>query len=256
MTTTIKWRAEDNAGNVESPIKSQLIKVDTTNPASSVLCDGAVCSSGFYNHSVNATLDATDNGGGSGIKNIRYTLDGSAPTASSPVYSGAIPINSTTTIRFRAEDNAGNVESPDNSKTIQIDTGAPTSQADCDGDPCLPAYNHPVDVGLSANDIGDSGLKEIRYTTDGSNPTAASQLYTGTIPVNSTTTIKFRAEDNAGNVESPGNSRTIVIDATAPVSTIQCAGAACQPFYNHPINATLSATDAGGAGTEGDPLHD
>jgi peptidoglycan/xylan/chitin deacetylase (PgdA/CDA1 family) len=250
VTTTIKWRAEDNAGNVESPINSQLIKVDTTNPTSSILCDGDVCSSGYYNHSVNATLSATDNGGGSGIKNIRYTTDGSNPTASSPVYSGAIPISSTTTVKWRAEDNAGNVESPINSQTIQIDTSAPASQADCDGDPCLPAYNHPVDVGLSANDTGGAGVKEIRYTTDGTNPTAASQLYGGTIPVNSTTTIKWRAEDNAGNVESPVNSRTIVIDATAPVSSIQCAGAACQPFYNHPINATLSATDAGGAGVK------
>jgi hypothetical protein len=247
-TKTITWRAEDNAGNVESPVQTQLIKVDKASPTSTILCNGAACSAGFYNGPVSATLAATDNVDGSGIKNIRYTTDGSDPTGSSPVYSGPINVGSTTTIKWRAEDNAGNVESPVQSKEIKIETSAPESEATCGGDPCANSYNHPVDVALSATDSGGSGLKEIRYTTDGSDPTAASDLYTGSIPVSSTTTIKFRAEDNAGNVESPVNSRTVVIDTVNPTSSIQCAGASCQAFYNHPISVTLAGNDTGGSG--------
>ena len=227
-------------------VKSQLISIDTANPTSAIQCDGAVCVPA-YNHSVSATLSGNDTGG-SGLKNIRYTTDGSNPTASSPVYSAAIPVASTTTIKFRAEDNAGNVESPVNSQTIVIDNANPTSAIQCDGGACASTfYNHPVNATLSGNDTAGAGLKNIRYTTDGSDPTASSPIYTSAIPVASTTTIKFRAEDNAGNVETPVHSQTISIDTANPTSAIQCDGAACQSFYNHSVSATLSGNDTGGS---------
>ncbi|MFC1504519.1 beta strand repeat-containing protein [Spirochaetota bacterium] len=58
----------------------------------------------------NVTLSASDY---SGIKNIYYTLDGSAPTTSSASVAngGSVPITETTTIRCMAEDNAGNMSS-------------------------------------------------------------------------------------------------------------------------------------------------
>jgi peptidoglycan/xylan/chitin deacetylase (PgdA/CDA1 family) len=223
---------------------------DTTSPVSSIKCNATSCSSGFYNAPVSATLSATDNSGGSGVKNIRYTTNGSNPTSSSPVYSAAIPVNSTTTIKWRAEDNAGNVESPVRSQLISIDTAKPTSAIQCDGAACVPAYDHSVSATLSGNDTGGAGLKNIRYTTNGSDPTSSSPVYTAAIPVNSTTTIKWRAEDNAGNVESPVHSQTITIsiDTAKPTSAILCDGAPCQASYDHPVEATLSATDTGGSG--------
>ncbi len=69
---------------------SQLISIDTAKPTSSILCDGAACQPS-YDHAVQATLSGSDTGG-SGLKNIRYTTDGSNPTSSSPVYSAAIPV--------------------------------------------------------------------------------------------------------------------------------------------------------------------
>jgi hypothetical protein len=213
-TSTIKFRAQDKAGNLETTVHSQAINIDKTVPTSSILCGGAACQTS-YDHAVNATLSATDTGG-SGLKNIRYTTDGSNPTGSSPVYTAAIPVGSTTTIKWRAEDNAGNVESVHTQAiAITIDAAPPTSSILCDGGPCQPSYDHPVEATLSATDTG-SGLKNIRYTTDGSNPTGSSPVYTAAIPVSATTTIKWRSEDNAGNVESPVNSQTIEITSQQP----------------------------------------
>ncbi len=200
-TTTIKWRAEDNAGNIESPIHSQTISVDTAKPTSAIKCDGAACSSVFYNHNVSATLSGSDTGG-SGLKNIRYTTNGSTPTSSSPVYTGPISVSSTTTIKWRAEDNVGNLEAI-RSQTISIDKVKPTSTIRCNGATCKSSiYNGSVSATLSGTDTGGSGVKNIRYTTNGSTPTGSSPIYTGPISVTSTKTINWRAEDNAGNVES------------------------------------------------------
>jgi hypothetical protein len=243
-TTTIKYRAWDNAGNAEAT-KSQTISIDKTAPTSSIQCNAASCTSGFYNSAVSATLSGTDTGS-SGLKNIRYTTDGSNPTGSSPVYSSPINVGSTTTIKWRAEDNAGNVESI-HSQTIRVDTAKPTSTIQCDSGACASAYNHSVSATLSGNDTGGSGLKNIRYTTDGSNPTGSSPVYSSPINVPATMTVKWRAEDNAGNVESPIHSQAITIDTANPSSSILCDGAACEPSYDHPVQATLSGSDTGGS---------
>jgi peptidoglycan/xylan/chitin deacetylase (PgdA/CDA1 family) len=220
---------------------------DTTAPVTQIRCDGATCQSGFYDHSVSATLSATDTGG-SGLKEIRYTTNGSNPTTSSTLYTGPIPVNSTTTIKYRAWDNAGNAEAV-KSQAISIDTAKPTSSILCDDAACSASfYNHSVSATLSGNDTGGSGLKNIRYTTNGTDPTASSPIYSGAIPVNSTTTIKWRAEDNAGNIESPIHSQAITIDTAKPTSSILCDGGVCEPSYDHAVEATLSGTDTGGSG--------
>ena len=108
--------------------------VDTTDPVSQVACDGGACSGGFYDHTVDVSLSATD-AGGSGLNEIRYTTDGSNPTGGSPAYSGAITVATTTTIRFRAEDNAGNVESPDKAQSVQVQIPEPPPPPPQGGEP-------------------------------------------------------------------------------------------------------------------------
>ncbi len=109
-STTIKFFSVDNAGNVES-VKAQPIQIDTVAPATSIACNGAVCSSGFYNAPVTVTLSASDNSGGSGVLAIFYTTDGSSPTTSGVVYAGAFTVSSSSTVRLYSVDNAGNAES-------------------------------------------------------------------------------------------------------------------------------------------------
>jgi len=221
-TTTVKYRAWDNAGNIEST-QSQLISIDTVAPVSSITCNGSACSGTAYPSAVTVALSAIDSGG-SGLAAIRYTTDGSDPTSSSTLYTGTFSISSTATVKYRAWDNAGNVEAT-NAQLIEIsttpaDTTPPTSSIACNGSACSSGwYAAPVSVSLSAIDSGGSGVAFIRYTTDGSDPSLSSPAYSAPFTVSSTTTVKYRAWDNAGNVETT-KAQLIQIDTTAPQVTL------------------------------------
>ena len=218
-TTTVKFRAFDNAGNGEA-VQSQLIQLETVAPSSAISCNGAPCSSSYYTSAVTVSLSATDNVGGSGVKEIRYTTDGSDPTATTgTVYAAPFSVASTTTVKYRAFDNAGNAEAV-NAPLIRVDTSAPSSAISCNGAACAAAYAAAVTVSLSATDTGGSGLKEIRYTTNGSDPTTTTgTVYSAPFSVASTTTVKYRAFDNAGNAETV-RSTTIQLDTSAPSATL------------------------------------
>ena len=85
---------------------------DSAAPTTTVQCNGSACLNGTYYTSapVSVTLSGND-GAGSGVQKIRYTTDGTDPTpVNGSDYSGAISINSTATVKFRAYDNLGNEE--------------------------------------------------------------------------------------------------------------------------------------------------
>ena len=248
--TTVKFRSWDNADNIETT-KSQTIQIDSAAPSSTISCNSAPCSSSAYSAAVTVALSATDVQ--SGVSAIRYTTDGSDPTASSTAYSGPFSVSSTTTIKYRAWDNAGNVEAT-NTQLITItvvvpDTTPPASSITCGGGACSSGwYTSAVSVGLSATDTGGStggsGVESIHYTTDGTDPTLASPTYTAPFSVLATTTVKYRAWDNAGNVE-PTNTQIIQVDSTAPSSSATCDGSTCSGWYASSVSVSLSASDAG-----------
>jgi peptidoglycan/xylan/chitin deacetylase (PgdA/CDA1 family) len=251
QTTTVRYRAWDAAGNVETA-RSQLIQVaaappqDTTPPTSAIACNASACSNDWYAGSVSVALSATDDS--SGVAAIRYTVDGSEPTATSPVYAAPFTVSQTATIKFRAWDNAGNAEVT-KAQLVQIDTVAPASSIACNGAPCAgTSYGGSVSVALSATDAG-SGVAAIRYTLDGSDPTASSPLYGEPFTISQTTTVKYRAWDNAGNAEATRAQQITIAaappqDTTAPTSAIACDGVACSDtWYRGPVSVSLSATD-------------
>ena len=211
-------------------------------PTSSIACGGVACSSGWYTAAVSVSLSAIDTG--SGVAAIRYTTDGSDPTASSTLYTGPFSVSSTTTVKYGAWDVAGNAEAT-KSQLIQIDSSAPSSSIACGGSACSSGwYTAAVSVSLSSSDPG-SGVAAIRYTTNGSDPTASSTLYSGPFSVSSTTTVKYRAWDVAGNVEAT-KSQLIQIDSTPPTSSIACNSAACSSnWYSASVSVSLLATDLG-----------
>jgi peptidoglycan/xylan/chitin deacetylase (PgdA/CDA1 family) len=239
-TTTVKYRAWDATGNVE-PANSRTIQIDTTAPTSSISCNGGTCG-GWYGAALSVSLQAGD--AGSGVAVIRYTTDGTDPTPTSTAYAAPFNVSSTTTVKYRAWDVAGNAEAT-NSQTIQVDTTAPTSSITCNGAACSSWYGGSVSVSLSAtDDPGGSGVGSIHYTTDGSTPSLSSTTYTAPFSVASTTTVKYRAWDNAGNAEAT-NSQLVQVDTTAPTASIRCNGTTCAAWYNAAVTVSLLATDGG-----------
>jgi hypothetical protein len=97
------------------------------------------------------------------------------------------------------------------------DTFPPVTSIACNAGPCSGWYAPPVSVALTATDSG--GVAATRYTTDGTEPTDVSTLYTGPFTVSTATTVRYRSWDNAGNVEAT-KTQAIQVDPTGPAISI------------------------------------
>jgi hypothetical protein len=129
---------------------------------------------GTYNQPQTVALSTVTSGA-----TIRYTTDGSTPTAASPVYSGPISVTQTTTIRAIAVA-TGMLDSTVATAVYTLKAATPTFS------PPAGSYTLPQLVELSSASPGVT----IHYTTDGTTPTTASPQYSLPIAVATTTTIK------------------------------------------------------------------
>lgn len=123
---------------------------------------------------------------------IRYTTDNSEPTASSPIYTAPIslPLNSSTTIKvkaFKADWNASETHSASYTITGQASIASPVFS------PEPGTYDTPQQVSINSSTLPSNAV--IRYTTDGSDPTASSAIYENPIQIglNSNVMVKARA---------------------------------------------------------------
>jgi len=113
---------------------------------------------------------------------IHYTLDGSTPTITSPIYVGPITVSSTETIKAMATRAGSNPSAVASAKfTINLPAAQTPSFSMADG-----KY-----TGMQTLSIADlTANSTIYYTTDGTAPTTSSTKYTGAITVSATKTIK------------------------------------------------------------------
>ncbi len=273
--------AYDNAGNVEAvPLAPDNVTIvadsstllDTAPPSSSIQCNSAPCASSYYNADVTAELDGNDNLGGSGLKEIRYTTDGSTPTAShgTAVNSGdTFTVSSTTTVKFVAVDNAGNVETPVNSQTINIDKVPPAVQS-IDRADASPSNAASVGwtVTFSKNVSGvDSGDFQLANSGLGGSPSITSVVQgvnaaTYTVTASTGTgngTLGLNLVDNDSITDSAGNKlggtgtsgagdgsftgQVYTIDKTAPTVTVTAPSSPQTASTVH-FTATVSETTA------------
>src|SRR4029079_19164556 len=90
-------------------------------------------------------------------------------------------------------------------------------------------------------------LRDIRYTTNGSDPATSGIVYTAPFTVSATSTVRAIATDNAGNPATL--SRTIQVsgagDTTPPALSISCNGTTCSPTaYSAPVSGARAASVA------------
>ncbi|NUU60771.1 glycoside hydrolase family 3 N-terminal domain-containing protein [Paenibacillus agri] len=117
---------------------------------------------------------------------IYYTTDGSLPTADSKLYSGPIEISEMTVIRSVAVKEGMNSSYVAPFSYLITEDSEVKKVSAPQADPAGGTYTGEVKVKLTTATAG----AEIRYTQDGSVPTASSQLYSGPIFVGKSKTIK------------------------------------------------------------------
>ncbi|MGA1983721.1 MAG: chitobiase/beta-hexosaminidase C-terminal domain-containing protein [Acidobacteriaceae bacterium] len=145
---------------------------------------------------------------------IYYTTNGSAPTTSSPVYSGPIAVASTETVEAIAVA-TGSSTSSVGSATYTITSAAATPTFS----PAGGTYASAQKVSISTT----TPSAKIYYTTDGSTPTTSSAMYSDPITVASTETIQAIAVTTGGSTSAVG-SATYTITSAAATPTFSPAG--------------------------------
>src|SRR5206468_2062436 len=110
--------ATNGAGSASSP-SSFTVTADGTAPVTTIACSGGCA--GWHGAAATITLSASD--GGSGVAQILYSTDGSAP---STLYTGSFTVASTKTVKYAATDKVGNTETVQSTQ-IQVDTTAPSA---------------------------------------------------------------------------------------------------------------------------------
>ena len=115
--------------------------LDVTPPMTTTMVTGTLGTNGRYVSDVQMTLVATDNDGGSGVKEVHYSIDGTDAIVSECSTSFSIVSDGTHTVTFFAVDNEGNAETPQ-VMTINIHK-AESSDLDEDS-ACLWPPNHKM----------------------------------------------------------------------------------------------------------------
>jgi hypothetical protein len=138
---------------------------------------------------------------------IHYTTDGTTPTTSSPVFSAAVSVNATTTIKALATA-SGYSASLIVIGTYTISASATPETAIVTLSPEPGTFTTAQSVTLSDSTAGAA----IHYTTDGTTPTMDSPVYSAPLNVSATMTIQALAA-------APGYSMSAIVTGTYTIST-------------------------------------
>jgi alpha-tubulin suppressor-like RCC1 family protein len=128
---------------------------------------------------------------------LRYTLDGSNPTPTSPEITGAITVDHSNTLKVIGY-RSGWTTSDQKQATYMITLGTVDT----------PVFGPPAGTYMSSQTVSISSTTAgatIRYTTDGTEPTVRSKIYSSPVLLETTTQLKaraFKADHTASTVAS------------------------------------------------------
>jgi hypothetical protein len=228
--------ASDKADNTASATV-QGINIDSQAPQTNSTL--ACTSKNGFCRGNKATVDlvGTDQAGLSGVKEIRYSINGGAvQTVAGATAAVSVPLNGSghATVNYQAVDNAGNVETP-GGVGIDYDTIAPTVTHSLN--PLANALGwDKADTTVhfdAQDDAGGSGLDLTSVTPD---QTIATET--------AGTTVNGQASDLAGNV---GNDSVVVkLDKTAPTigGAISAGTLGSNGWYTTPVTVHFTCGDS------------
>ena len=180
-TTTVKAYAV-KAGIADSDVTTAVYTINLP-PSGKVAAPVFTPAGGVYDSAQTVTIGTTTTGAA-----IRYTTNGSTPTASSALYSTPISVPATATLKAYATKTGMN--------DSDVATAVYTINLPPSGKVAAPVFTPAGGVYDSAQTVAISTTTTgtaIRYTTNGSTPTASSTLYSAPISIPATATLKAYA---------------------------------------------------------------
>ena len=145
---------------------------------------------------------------------IYYTTDGSTPTTSSAVYSGAITVNKAMTIKAMAAKSGYYSNSSVATAVFTIKAAAVAVST-----PVFSIAGGEVEEGTKVTISCATSGATVYYTTDGTTPTTSSAVYNGAITVNKAMTIKAMAAKSGNYLNSSVVTASYTIKAREVVAT-------------------------------------
>ncbi|WP_164930458.1 chitobiase/beta-hexosaminidase C-terminal domain-containing protein [Geobacter sulfurreducens] len=206
-TSTLKFFAVDQAGNAEA-VKSLVYQL----PPVAAL-------TGVPAARTKATVAAITVGGATAVA-YKFRLDNGTWSAETPIATkislSALAAGSHT-VDVIAKNALGAWQTTATTASWTVDLAAPVTTASL----AAGIYKPGQTVSLSASETAT-----VYYTTNGTTPTTASAKYSAPLAINTSTTLKFFAVDQAGNAEAiKTNIYTITLVSGTPPTTTKLATA-------------------------------
>jgi len=227
--------------NYNSVLTINFTVVDTTAPVTRA---SGYDETRWYNSDIRITLDATDEVGGSGVKETYYKLN-SGETRTVSINGQPVITTDGTTLEYWSVDNAGNEEIHHVLSNIKLDKTPPTGSLQISGGPYTSSQS--VTLQLTAFDGLGSGVNGMRFSNDGVWDTETWEAYSSTKTWTLTSgdgpkIVYCQIRDNAGNI---AQCQATIVLTTQLDGSITINGDA---YYTRSITVTLSLSAASASG--------
>ncbi|MDP3013836.1 MAG: chitobiase/beta-hexosaminidase C-terminal domain-containing protein, partial [Candidatus Subteraquimicrobiales bacterium] len=193
---------------------------------------------GYYPHAVSCTITCAT----LGYDAIYYTINGSMPTPASTLYTGAFSLYANTTVKAIATKNSKTSNVSTAIYEIELLQVAPIQLSP-------PGGTYTEEQAVTMSTATPDAL--IYYTTDGSEPTQASTLYTAPVAISADTTLKargYRVDRNPSDITTAAYIITgtvavpVITPETGSYTSIQTVSIACATS-GATIRYTLDGSD-------------